>query len=53
MAAVTTAQPQEAVGQDAAFKEGVELFPQELRQDGGGFGLSEEGRRVLLHQARR
>jgi hypothetical protein len=53
VAAVTTTQAQEAVGQDAAFEEGVELVLHELRQigAGGGFGLSEEGRSVLLHQA--
>ena len=39
--------------QDAAFKEGVELVFDELRQLGAGsvFGLGEEGRCVLLHQA--
>ena len=53
MAAVTATQPQEAVGQDAAFKEGVELVLHELRQVGAGCGLSllEEGGGVLLHQA--
>ena len=50
--AVTAAQPQEAVGQDAALEEGVELVLHELRQlgSGAGFGLGDEGRGVLLHQ---
>jgi hypothetical protein len=53
VAAVAAAQSQEAVGQDAAFEEGVELVFDELRQvgDGSVFGLGEEGRGVLLHQA--
>ena len=53
MAAVAATQPQEAVGQDAALEEGVELVFDELRQvrAGRGFGLGEEGRGVLLHQA--
>ena len=53
VAALAAAQPQEAVGQDAAFEEGVELFFDELRQVGAGsvFGLRDEGRGVLLHQA--
>ena len=53
MPAVAAAQPQEAVGQDAAFEEGVELVLHKLRQIGasGGFGLREEGRGMLLHQA--
>jgi hypothetical protein len=53
VAAATTAQAQEAVGQDAAFEEDVELVLDELRQVGTGsvFGLGEEGRGVLLHQA--
>jgi hypothetical protein len=53
VAAVAAAQAQEAVGQDAAFQEGVELVLDELRQVGAGsvFGLGEEGRGVLLHQA--
>ena len=40
-----------AVGQDAAFEEGVELDFDELRQVGAGgvFSLGEEGRSVLLH----
>ena len=52
VAAVNAAQPQEAVGQDAALEEGAELVLHELRQigPGGGFGLGEEGRGVLLHQ---
>ena len=37
----------------AAFEEGVELVLHELQQVGPGsvFGLGEEGRGVLLHQA--
>ena len=34
MPAVAAAQPQEAVGQDAAFEKGVELVLHELRQFG-------------------
>ncbi len=51
--AIPAAQPQEAVGQDAAFEEGVELVFDELRQVGAGsvFGLGEESRCMLLHQA--
>ena len=51
MATVSAAQAQEAVGQDAAFEEDVELVLHELRQvgSGGGFGLSDEGLGVLLH----
>ena len=39
--------------QDAALQEGVELVLHELRRVGTGsvFGLGEEGRSVLLHQA--
>jgi len=53
VAAVTAAQAQEAVGQDAAFEKGVELVFDELRQVGAGrvFGLGEEGRGVLPYQA--
>ena len=53
VAAVAAAQPQEAVGQDAAFEEGVELVLHELRQFSAGrdFGLREEGRSVLLQPA--
>ena len=53
MAAVAAAQPQEAVGQDAAFEERVEFVFDELRQVGAGcvFGLGEQGRSVLLNQA--
>ncbi len=41
------------MGQDAALQEGVELVLHELRQagPGGGFGLGEEGRGVLLDKA--
>ena len=53
LAAVAAVQPQEAVGQDAAVEEGVELVLDELRQigAGSGLGLGDEGRSVLLHQA--
>jgi hypothetical protein len=53
VAALAAAQPQEAVGQDAAFEEGVELVLDELRllSAGSVFGLGEEGRGVLLNQA--
>ena len=53
MVAVGAVQAQEAVGQDAAFQEGLELVFDELRQVGAGsvFGLNKEGRGVLLHQA--
>ena len=53
VAAVAAAQSQEAVGQDAAFEEGVELIFDELRQVGAGgvFSLGKEGRGVLLDQA--
>jgi hypothetical protein len=53
VAAVAAAQAPEAVGQDAAFEEGVKLVFDELRQVCAGcvFGLSEERRGVLLHKA--
>jgi hypothetical protein len=53
VAAVAAAQPQEAVGQDAAFEEGVELVLDEPRQLGAsaGLGVGDETGRVLLHQA--
>ena len=53
MAAVTATQAHEAVGQDAALQEGVELVLHKLRQVGAGCGLGllEESRGVLLHQA--
>ena len=53
MPAVVAAQPQEAVGQDAAVEKSVELLPHKLRQVGASCGLSllEEGRGTLLHQA--
>jgi hypothetical protein len=53
VAAVAAAQSQEAVGQDSAFEEGVELILDELRQVGASnvFGLGEEGCGVLLHEA--
>jgi len=47
------AQPQDAVGRDAALEEGVKLVLDELRQAGasGLFGLGEEGLGMLLQQA--
>lgn len=53
VAAVAAAQAQEAVGQDAALEKRVELVLDELRQVGACsiFGLRDEGRSVLLHQA--
>lgn len=44
---------QEAMGEDAAFEEGVELVLHYLRQVGSGRGLCllEERGGVLLHQA--
>ena len=52
VAAVGAAQPQEAVRQDAAFKKGVELVLDELRQAGAGglLGLGKKGLGVLLHR---
>ena len=53
VAALAAAQPQEAVGQDAALEEGVELVLDEPRQlgSGAGLGVGDEAGRVLLHQA--
>jgi hypothetical protein len=53
VAAFAAAQPQEAVGQDAAFEEGVECFGDESRQRGPGAALEvgDEAGSVLLHQA--
>ena len=50
---VGTAQAQEAVGQDAALEEGVELILDELRPVGASsvLGLGKEGCGVLLHDA--
>ena len=50
---IAAAQPQEAIGKDAAFEEGVELVFDELRQvgSGGRLRLGDEGRGVLLRQA--
>ncbi|HRZ63070.1 MAG TPA: hypothetical protein P5163_21010 [Rubrivivax sp.] len=52
MAALPAMQPQEAVCQDAALQEGVELVLDESRQlrSGAGFGVGDEAGRVLLHQ---
>ena len=53
VAAVAAAQAQEALRQDAALQEGVELVLHKLRQVGAGCGLGllEESRGLLLHQA--
>ncbi len=53
MATLPAAQPQEAVREDAALQERVELVLHELRQvyPGGSLCLGDEGRGVLLHQA--
>jgi hypothetical protein len=53
VAALAAAQPQEAVGQDAAFEEGVEPVLDEARQleCGVGLGVGDEAGRMLLHQA--
>ena len=53
VAAVAAAQAQEAVGEDPALQESVELVSHKLRQVGasGGHGLLEECRGVLLYQA--
>ena len=52
VAAIGAAQAQEAVRQDAALQESVELVFDELRQAGakGLLGLGEEALGVLLHQ---
>lgn len=51
--ALAAPQPQEAVHQDAALEEDVELAPDEARQFGVGAGLGagDEAGRMLLHQA--
>src|SRR3954452_2501081 len=53
LAALAAAQPQEAVPQDPAFEEGIEVLLDEARQRraGAGFGMGDEAGRVLLHQA--
>jgi hypothetical protein len=53
VAAFAAAQPEHAVGQDAALEEGVELVLDEARQlgPGAGLGVGDETGRVLLHQA--
>ena len=53
MAALAAAQPEEAVGQDAALEESVELVLDESWQFTAGAGLCvrDEAGRVLLHQA--
>lgn len=52
-AALVAAQPQQAVSQDAALQEGVELAPDEPGQfaTSAGFGAGDEAGRVLMHQA--
>ena len=53
MPAVTAAQAQEAVRENAALEEGVELSlgSSAAGRPGGGFDLGEEGRGALLHEA--
>ena len=53
VATLAAAQPEEAVSQDAARQEGVELLLEEPGQlaTGAGFGVGDEAGRVLLHQA--
>jgi hypothetical protein len=53
VAALAAAQPQKAVGQDAALEEGVELVFDEPWQFGAGAGLGvgDEAGRVLLHKS--
>jgi hypothetical protein len=53
VAALAAAKPKEAVGEDAALEEGVELVLDESRQLGAsaGLGMRDEAGRVLLHQA--
>ena len=53
MPAFAAVQSQEAVGQDAALQEGVELVLDESRQlaPGAGLGVGDEAGRMLLHQA--
>ena len=53
VAAFAAVQPQETVGQDAAFEKGVELVFDEARQlrSGTGLGVGDEAGRMLLHQA--
>ena len=53
VAAVPGAQPQEAVRQDAALEEGIELVLDEARQfgPGAGLGVGDEAGGMLLHEA--
>jgi hypothetical protein len=53
VAAPAAAQPQEAMCQDAAVEQDVELVLDEPRElgPGAGFGVGDEAGRVLLHQA--
>jgi hypothetical protein len=51
--AFAAAQPQEAMGEDAALEEGIELVLDEARQLGAsaGPGVGDEAGHMLLHQA--
>ena len=53
VAAFAAAQPQEAMSQDTALEEGVELILDEARKLGvsAGLGVCDEAGRMLLHQA--
>lgn len=52
MTAIATAQPQQAVRQDGALKEGTERVADEARQftAGAGSGVGNEAGHMLLHQ---
>jgi hypothetical protein len=51
VAARVAAEPEEAVGEDAALEAGVKLVLDEARKlgSGAGLGVSDEAGRVLLH----
>jgi hypothetical protein len=53
VAALTAAQPEEPVRQDAALEDDAEFVLDEALRlgPGAGFGVRDEGGRVLLHQA--
>lgn len=53
MPAFAAAQPEEAVGEDAALEEGVELVFDEPGQftAGADLGVRDEAGRMLLHQS--
>jgi hypothetical protein len=53
VAALAAVQPREAVRQDVALEEGIELVHDERGQlrSGTGLGVSDEAGRVLLYQA--